>query len=65
MATTPSDQADKEDVKRCSFFNTKAIKDYTFFNSKLIDDSYATGDIYSKEIVPAAQAEWDISNIST
>ena len=49
MATSASDQAVEE-----------AVKGYTFFNPKLRDHSYATGDIYSKEKVAAAQTQWEI-----
>jgi hypothetical protein len=48
-ASTTSDQAAKEE-----------IKGYTFFNPRLRDASYATGDIYSKEDVAAAQLDWQI-----
>jgi hypothetical protein len=48
-ASTTSGQAAEEE-----------IKGYTFFNPRLRDASYATGDIYSKEAVAAAQLDWQI-----
>jgi len=48
-ASTTSGQAAKEE-----------IKGYTFFNPRLRDASYATGDIYSKEVVATAQLDWQI-----
>lgn len=39
----------------------KEVEKYTFFNPKLRDASYATGDIYKKEDVAAAQQQWEIS----
>jgi hypothetical protein len=46
MATAASDQ--------------KAADFYTFFNPKLRDNSYAAGDVYSKDTVADAQSEWEI-----
>lgn len=56
----PQLQAKPQVQRSATIQDNKEVKKYNYFIPTLSDDSYSTGDVYSKDDVTKAQLEWEL-----